>query len=131
MGGAAGGLFVGAMTKLLGLDAFNLLFGLSPGDITGAAEGALLGGAVGLGAWLASHGAGARSLRRGVAVAAVAGGGGGLLISLLGGRLMGGSLDLLAHGFPGSRLRLDQIGGLFGETGFGPISQAVTSCMDP
>ena len=35
-GGAAGGLIVGALTKLLGLDAFNLLFGQSPGDITGA-----------------------------------------------------------------------------------------------
>ena len=58
VGGAVGGLVVGAVAKLLGLDAFNLLFGQSPGDITGAAEGALLGGAVGLGAWLASRGAG-------------------------------------------------------------------------
>ena len=119
-----------AMTKLLGLDAFNLLFGQSPGDITGAGEGALLGGAVGLGAWLASRGAGPHSLRRGVVVAALTGGGGGILIPLLGGRLMGGSLDLLAHGFPGSRLRLDQIGGLFGETGFGPASQVVTGGLE-
>src|SRR5687768_12892074 len=65
-GGALGGLIVGAVVKLLGLDAFNLLLGRSPGDITGAAEGALLGGAVGLGAWLA--GRGRASLRRGAAV---------------------------------------------------------------
>lgn len=126
LGGAAGGLVVGALVKLLGLDAFNLLFGRSPGDITGAAEGALLGGAVGFGAWLASPGAGALSLRRGVAVAALAGGGAGILVLLLGGRLMGGSLDLLVRSFPDSRLRLDQIGGLFGESGFGPVSQIVT-----
>ena len=130
VGGAVGGLVVGAMTKLLGLDAFNLLFGQSPGDITGAAEGALLGGAVGLGAWLAGRGEGRPSLRRGMAVAALAGGGAGILIPLLGGRLMGGSLDLLAHGFPGSRLRLDQLGGLFGESGFGPISQIVTGGLE-
>ncbi|HEU5286631.1 MAG TPA: transcriptional regulator, partial [Sphingomicrobium sp.] len=43
-GGALGGLLVGGAVKLLGLDAFNLLLGQSPGDITGAAEGALLGG---------------------------------------------------------------------------------------
>jgi DNA-binding winged helix-turn-helix (wHTH) protein len=130
VGGAAGGLVVGAVAKLLGLDAFNLLFGQSPGDITGAAEGVLLGGAVGFGAWLASRGANPLSLGRGMAAASLSGGGAGILIPLLGGRLMGGSLDLLAHGFPGSRLRLDQIGALFGENGFGPISQVVTGGLE-
>jgi hypothetical protein len=43
---------------------------------------------------------------------------------------MGGSLDLLARSFPGSRLRLDQIGGLFGESGFGPVSQIVTGGLE-
>lgn len=128
-GGALGGMAVGGVVKLLGLDAFNLLLGRSPGDITGAAEGALLGGAVGLGAWLASRG-GSGSLRRGVALAALAGGICGLLIPLLGGRLMGGSLDLLASQFPDSRLRLDQIGALLGESGFGPIAQIVTGGME-
>jgi DNA-binding winged helix-turn-helix (wHTH) protein len=130
IGGALGGLAVGGVVKLLGLDAFNLLFGQSPGDITGAAEGALLGGAVGLGAWLGSRGAGPRSLRRSVAAASLAGGGAGILIPLLGGRLMGGSLDLLARAFPDSRLRLDRIGGLFGEDGFGPVSQVVTGGLE-
>jgi hypothetical protein len=48
----------------------------------------------------------------------------------MGGRLMGGSLDLLARTFPASRLRLDQIGALFGETGFGPVSQLVTGGLE-
>jgi DNA-binding winged helix-turn-helix (wHTH) protein len=126
VGGGLGGLVVGGVVKLLGIDAFNLLLGRSPGDITGAAEGVLLGGAVGLGAWLASRGAGAISLRRSVAVAGLAGAGAGILIPMLGGRLMGGSLDLLARQFPDSRLRMDQIGALFGEDGFGPVSQIVT-----
>ena len=52
VGGAGGGLLVGAVVKLLGADASTLLFGRSPGDITGAPEGALLGAAVGLAAWL-------------------------------------------------------------------------------
>jgi hypothetical protein len=34
LGGGLGGLIVGASAKLLGLDAFNLLLGAAPGDIT-------------------------------------------------------------------------------------------------
>ena len=126
-GGALGGLIVGGTVKLLGLDAFNLLLGRSPGDITGGAEGALLGGAVGLGAWLGSS---ADSLRRSVAKAAAVGGIAGIIIPLLGGKLMGGSLDLLARSFPDSQLRLDQIGALLGERGFGPLSQIATGGLE-
>ena len=125
-GGALGGLVIGGVVKLLGLDAFNLLLGRSPGDITGAAEGALLGGAVGLGAWLGSR----SSLRRGVALAGLVGAAAGLLIQLTGGRMMGGSLDLLARTFPDSRLRLDPIGAMFGESGFGPVSAIVTGGLE-
>ena len=127
-GGALGGLFVGAFAKLLGLDAFNLLLGRSPGDITGGMEGLLLGGSVGLGAWL-----GLRdhwSARRRIAIAGLIGLVTGVLIVLLGGTLMGGSLDLLAGSFPDSRLRLDQIGALLGERGFGQISQIVTGGLE-
>jgi DNA-binding winged helix-turn-helix (wHTH) protein len=129
-GGALGGLIVGGAVKLLGLDAFNLLLGRSPGDITGATEGVLLGGAVGLGAWLGSRAKRPPSLRRSVAVAGLAGAAAGLLIPMLGGRMMGGSLDLLAREFPDSRLRLDPLGGLFGESGFGPVSQIVTGGLE-
>jgi DNA-binding winged helix-turn-helix (wHTH) protein len=129
-GGALGGLIIGAVVKLLGIDAFNLLLGRPPGDITGAGEGALLGASVGFAAWLASRRARPFSLRRGMAAAGLAGGGAGLLIPLLGGRLMGGSLDAVARAFPNSRLRFDEIGALLGESGFGPISQAVTGAME-
>ncbi len=128
-GGAAGGMAVGATAKLLGLDAFNLLFGHTPGDITGAGEGALLGGVVGLAAW-ASNRAAARAGRLSLALAAAAGAIAGAAISLGGGRMMAGSLDLLARQFPGSRLRLDPIGGMFGEVDFGPISQAMTAALE-
>ncbi len=130
LGGAAGGLIVGAFVKLLGLDAFNLLLGQSPGDITGAGEGALLGGAIGLGAWLAGRGAGLLTLRRGIAAAALSGGVAGIIITMLGGRLMAGSLGLLAEHFPASRLQFDELGGLLGESGFGPISQAATGGLE-
>ena len=50
--GAVGGLVTGAFAKLLGVDAFNLLIGRSPGAITGAMEGILIGTGTGLAAWL-------------------------------------------------------------------------------
>lgn len=127
-GGAIGGLSVGGIVKLLGLDAFNLLVGQSPGDITGGAEGAVLGGAVGLAMWLATPNL--TRLRRAVALAAICGGIAGALIALLGGRMMAGSLDLLAQTFPASRLRLDQFGVIVGEQGFGPINQIVTGALE-
>ena len=126
-GGALGGFIIGSAVKLIGLDTFTLLFGQSPGEITGGPEGALLGEAVGLGAWLARS---APSFRRGVAYAAALGAAAGVAIQLFGGRLMAGSLDQLAAQFPQSRVRLDQLGRLFGEDGFGPITQTVTGGLE-
>ena len=80
VGGGGGGLLVGAFGKLLGLDAFTLLVGRSPGNITGAAEGALIGTAVGIAASLAMR---SGYLRNGVAIAAVCGGAAGIVISAL------------------------------------------------
>lgn len=129
LGGAAGGFLIGAAGKLLGLDAFSLLLGQSPGDITGGLEGALLGGGAGLGVWLA-HRRGPPRFRRAAILGGLAGGGAGLLTALIGGRLLAGSLALLAGQFPNSRLRLDQIGALLGEAGFGPIAQALSATLE-
>lgn len=120
-GGACGGLVVGGVVKLLGLDAFNLLFGQSPGNITGALEGAALGGAVGLGIWLCGR-KGSLQLWPAALCGALA----GAAITALGGKLLGGSLDVLAAMFPQSRLRLDPIGSMLGEEGFGPVSAIIT-----
>jgi hypothetical protein len=125
--GALGGLIIGAFGKALGLDAANLLVGQSPGNITGAPEGAVLGGAVGLAAWLAGR---SSSLRGGIAAAAACGAAASIAIALLGGRLMLGSLVLLTEHFPGSRLRFDSLGAIFGESGVGPITQASAAVLE-
>lgn len=129
VGGAAGGFLIGAITKLVGLDAFSLLLGQSPGDFTGAAEGALLGGTVGIALWAARRTARWPFARR-VALAALVGATGGASISLLGGRLFGGSLALLERRFPGSRLDLDAIGALFGERGIGAAGELATAMLE-
>ena len=102
VGGAIGGLVVGAVAHMIGTDLFELLFGRSPGAITGAGEGAALGLAVGAGFAVA-----ARTERHGLWTRALAGFGAGVLagaaIALAGGRLMAGSLAELAQRFPDSR----------------------------
>lgn len=127
VGGASGGLLVGAVVKLLGIDAFNLLFGHSPAGMTGAFEGAIIGTGAGLSAALALR---SGRLRRSMLTAAFIGTAAGVSVVLLGGRLMAGSLDLLARTFPDSRLRLDRIGAIFGEHGFGFVSQVATGGLE-
>lgn len=121
LGGAAGGLLVGAFGKLIGQDAFMLLFGHAPRDITGALEGLLLGAAVGLADDLARRFAARRSLQRHAFLAAALGALAGLVIAATGGRLFGGSLSLLAEGFPGTHLQLGLLG---------PFATGVTSTLE-
>lgn len=128
LGGAIGGLITGGVVRLVGLDAFALLLGQSPGDMTGASEGLILGAAVGFAAWTARHRtlplSGSAALGGLVAAAA------GIAISLSGGTFFGGSLDFLLRRFPESHIRLDAIGALFGEDVFGPASRMATSGIE-
>jgi hypothetical protein len=43
---------------------------------------------------------------------------------------MAGSLELLAREFPASRLRLDRLGSLFGESDLGPVTQIATGALE-
>jgi len=129
-GGAVGGFLIGGIVKLLGLDAFNLVLGQSPTQMTGALEGAAIGASVGLGVWLGRRQMRDMPLRFAILPAAVFGALSGAGIVMAGGRLLGGSIYELARLLPQSRLRFDQIGGFFGEAGFGPISQIVTAGLE-
>src|SRR5690606_36234849 len=128
-GAVLGGMLVGGSVKLLGVDAFNLLFGRTPAGITGGVEGAALGLAVGLGAHLGG-GVDAPTRWRPVAAAAATGAGVGVSIALAGGHLLGGSLDVLAQSFSESRLQLDAIGRYFGEVRFGRTTQVVLAGVE-
>jgi DNA-binding winged helix-turn-helix (wHTH) protein len=125
MGGAVGGLLVGAFGKLIGHDAFLLLFGQAPGDITGAVEGLLLGAAVGLADDLSRRFAADWGIQSTVLLAAAIGALAGLLIAVTGGQLLGGSLALLAESFPDSRLQLDPLGAQLG-----PFAASVTNALE-
>jgi len=125
VGGAVGGLLVGAFGQLIGHDAFLLLFGQAPGDITGALEGLLLGAAVGLADDLSRRFAADKSVQRTALVAVPVGALAGLLIAVTGGQLLGGSLAVLAGSFPDARLHLDPLGALLG-----PVAATVTTALE-
>lgn len=108
-------------TGAIGHDAFLLLFGQAPGDITGGLEGLLLGAAVGLADDLGRRFGPGGSMQRNVLLAAVIGALAGLLIAVTGGQLLGGSLTLLAQSFPDARLHLDLLG---------PLAAGVTNALE-
>ena len=133
VGAGLGGLLVGGISKLLGVDAFALLFGQSPDGITGGFEGAALGVALALGAKLSISpriAFGPDSHWRPVWGAGLGGLVAGISIPLLGGNLMGGSLQLIARSFTDSQLQLDVLGQFFGEVHFGIATQTVLGGLE-
>lgn len=128
-GAAFGGMFVGGTAKLLSVDAFTLFFGQAPAGITGGLEGAILGAAIALGTYWGG-GLDMPTYRRPVIGAGLAGAVAGVLIPLAGGRLLGGSLELLAQSFANSRLQLDALGRFFGEVHFGATTQVVLGGLE-
>lgn len=128
IGSALGGMLTGAAGQLIGSDAFNLLLGRTPGDITGAAEGFVVGASIGGGVWLAQRYA--HSAARALLLGAACGAGAGLLIILAGGELMAGSLHALVQSFPDSRLQLDNLGALLGEGEFGPWTRTLSGMIE-
>ena len=102
LGGALGGLFVGAFVKLVGIDTFMLLLGYNPGDITGAAEGLALGAAVGFTYALVHQRAKnhVHAALFAILIGAIVGAG----IVLAGGSLLAGSLEMVAHNLPASNI---------------------------
>ncbi|RUO36880.1 transcriptional regulator [Aliidiomarina shirensis] len=102
MGGALGGLLVGAFVKLIGIDTFMLLLGYNPGDITGAAEGLAIGAAVGIAYALVKQRAEtfAHAAVFTILIGAIVGAG----IVLAGGNLLAGSLEMVAHNLPASNI---------------------------
>ena len=128
-GGGLGGLGIGALGKLLSLDGFVLLTGLSPGNVTGMSEGLVLGAAIG-GAAIIALLRPAMSWRWALTSAAMLGAASGTAIALLGGRLMAGSLALLHGRFPDSQLHVGAVGSVFGEEGLGPLALLATAAFE-
>ncbi|MWV27045.1 winged helix-turn-helix domain-containing protein [Aurantiacibacter rhizosphaerae] len=125
-GGGAGGLVVGALGRLLGLDLFRVLAGVGIGPVTGLLEGAIVGMLAGGGCALVMR----YGPRIGAILAGLVGAIGGAVLALAGGRLMAGSLLLLDRSLEGSRLQLDRMGTLLGEGEFGTVSLILSAGLE-
>ena len=102
LGGALGGMLVGALGRLIGLDAFSLLIGSRPLAITGGSEGLIIGAMAGAALWLAERGR--PTLAAMTAKGALLGALAGVLVTLGGGKMMAGSLAGLAAAHPDAPL---------------------------
>ena len=135
--GAASGLAVGATAHLLGRLVLEGLFGRDLSPLTGAVEGLVLGGAVGLGYALATATAGGRTAapqgRARVRVALVTGLACALAAGMLGwsGRFLGAmSLDFMAQSFPGSQVGLAPLARLLGEQEPGLVTRVAIGAFE-
>ena len=135
--GAASGLTVAAAAHLLGRLVLEGLFGRDLSPLTGAVEGLVLGGAVGLGYGLATPTAeGGMATPHGLArvrVALLTGLACGLAAGMLGwsGRFLGAmSLDFMAQSFPGSQVGLAPLARLLGEPAPGVVTRVAISAFE-
>jgi DNA-binding winged helix-turn-helix (wHTH) protein len=130
IGGAAGGAVVGGSINLLGVDTLRALFGQNLTGITGAFEGALIGAGVSLGVVVVEQlRARARPWPRLVS-AAIGAVGAGVLLTVIGGNLFSGSLELVARSFANSQMRMDPLANFFGEVHFGQTTQIVFGAIE-
>jgi DNA-binding winged helix-turn-helix (wHTH) protein len=135
--GGAGGAIVGASAHLVGNWTLQGLFGRALEPALGGLEGMALGAATGLGYALATRRdlsgmaapRGAARLRTALAAGACAGAA-GLLLAATGRHLGGMSLDLLAHGFPGSQVGLEPLARLLGEATAGERTAMVIGAWE-
>jgi DNA-binding winged helix-turn-helix (wHTH) protein len=130
VGGAAGGAIVGGSSKLLGVDTVRALFGQSPAGITGAFEGAVIGVGVSLGAILvAALVPRARPAQKvlGASLGAMCA---GVLLTVIGGNLFSGSLEIIARLFADSQMRMEPLAPFFGEVHFGQTTQIVLGAIE-
>ncbi len=135
--GATTGLAVGGAAHLLGRLVLDSLFGRDLSPLTGAVEGLVLGGAVGLGYGLTTPTAeGGMATPHGLArvrVALLTGLVCALASGVLGwsGYALGAmSLDLMAQSFPGSQVGLAPLARLLGEQEPGVVTRVTISVFE-
>ncbi len=130
LGGAMGGAAVGGITNLLGVDIIRSVFGRNPSGITGAMEGAVIGAGLSLGAVLVTQLLkNARPFQRvsGAALGAMCA---GIALTVIGGNLFSGSLEVVARSFADSQIRMEPLASYFGAARFNHSRQILFGAIE-
>jgi len=129
-GGALGGAAIGGFGYLIGVETLWALFGQNLSGITGAYEGFLIGGGTALGITIVNQWKKQSQRWQRVLGAAVGAMFAAIILILVKGNLFSGSIDIIAHAFANSQMRLDKVASLFGEIIFGRISHIVLGALE-
>ena len=129
IGAIVGGMLVGAIGNAFGLDGVELLTGAEIEQVTGMAEGGVLGLATGTSVWWASR-VREGDWHRPILISALAGALAGLAIHSIGGNMLGGSLAALQADLPGARLDFAKLASMMGEVTFNDTVALVTTMIE-
>ena len=130
VGGALGGVAVGALGEALGTSGVGLLTGTHVGPVTGLFEGLILGSAVGLVAACIDKVRPNSATSIVLPFACLIGGVAGWLLDAADGRLLGGSLLTLEEHLRDTRIGLARVGAAVGDDGFGRLSRTSSATIE-
>ncbi|MBD3225737.1 MAG: hypothetical protein GF313_13495 [Caldithrix sp.] len=130
IGGLAGGSAIGALLNILGVDTFRALSGHELTGFAGAAEGALIGFGVTLGAVVAEYVFKGQSILSITLGAAIGGMASAIILTLTQGNLFSGSIETIAKSFAESQIHLETLAALFGQKTFGILSRIILAALE-
>jgi DNA-binding winged helix-turn-helix (wHTH) protein len=136
VGGAIGGLLIGAAVQVVAIWTLADLFGLHV-RVGGAIEGLCLGAAIGAGYAATTRRRGGGIARptgaerwRVAAVMAVCGAVTAMALSAFGSPMVGGLIHAVALASAGSQVQLTPLGSWLGEPSFGPLTQRLVAAFE-
>ncbi len=128
-GGTFGGLLIGSLINLIGVDILRTLFGQELINITGALEGTILGFCLSLGLTISEFFYPQHRTAK-IITAALFSTFGAIALSLFEGNLFSGSIAAISRSFAKSQINLEPLASLLGEVHFGLISRLVLSSIE-
>jgi DNA-binding winged helix-turn-helix (wHTH) protein len=129
IGATLGGMLIGGLVHLIGVDTFLALFGQRLPKVAGAYEGGLIGLGLSVGRHFGLHRiTGNRWLTHllaalGAMLAAI-------LLTLIQSNLFSASIETIAHSFSQSQIKLETLSILFGEAHFGQVSRLILGAVE-
>ncbi|MHB2148122.1 nSTAND1 domain-containing NTPase [Calditrichota bacterium LG25] len=129
VGGTLGGLLIGGMINLIGVDILRTLFGQELINITGALEGTILGFCLSLALTISEIFYPKHRMAK-ILTAALFSTIGAITLSLFEGNLFSGSIAAISRSFSKSQINLEPLASLLGEVHFGLISRLVLSSIE-